>query len=97
MPFVIPGINLVLTRKELSHFVRENGQLFHKTFWDWYKMFAKATRGTAAGKRGRPQAAITKKQVSVRLSRDVIAFFQKDGKGWQTRLNDVLEEYVANH
>ena len=38
MPFVILGINLALTRKELSHFARENGQLFHKTFWDWYNV-----------------------------------------------------------
>jgi len=61
------------------------------------EMFAKAKRGSAASKMGRPKAAITKKQVSVRLSRNVITFFQKEGKGWQTRLNDALEEYVAKH
>ena len=38
MPFVIPGINLALTRKEFCHFVQENGQPFHKTFRDWYNV-----------------------------------------------------------
>ena len=36
----------------------------------------------------------TKKQVTVRLDRDVLEFFQKDGRGYQTRINAVLRAYV---
>jgi len=49
---------------------------------------------------GRPRKVITKQITTVRLSPDVIQFFKAendDGKGWQTRLNHVLEEYVKEH
>jgi len=49
---------------------------------------------------GRPHKAITKQITTMRLTPDVIEFFKagsKDGKGWQTRLNRVLEEYVVAH
>lgn len=47
--------------------------------------------------RGRPKADVTKERVTVRLSADVTAYFRAGGKGWQTRLDDVLREYVARH
>lgn len=37
-----------------------------------------------------PQKAPTKQQVTLRLDRDVIAHFQQEGAGWQTRINDAL-------
>ncbi len=49
---------------------------------------------------GRPRKAVTRQITTMRLPIDVIEFFKagsKDGKGWQTRLNRVLEEYVASH
>jgi|UPI00037C8D77 uncharacterized protein (DUF4415 family) len=51
-------------------------------------------------KGGRPHKAITKQVTTMRLSPDVIAFFKagaKDGKGWQTRLSDMLDDYVKTH
>lgn len=44
---------------------------------------------------GRPKAAQTKEQVTLRLSPDVSAAFRKDGKGWQTRINGALRQYWA--
>lgn len=49
----------------------------------------------AITKRGRPagsKAAITKEAVKIRLDPDVLAALRATGKGWQTRINDVLRE-----
>jgi uncharacterized protein (DUF4415 family) len=46
---------------------------------------------------GRPKAAVTKQPVSIRLSPEVVAYFKATGKGWQTRLDEVLRAYVAAH
>ena len=46
------------------------------------------------GQRG-PQLAPTKQLVSVRFSPEVVAYFQGTGTGWQTRMNDVLRDWVA--
>ena len=39
----------------------------------------------------------TKQQVTLRLDKDILDFFKKDGKGYQTRLNAVLRTYVEAH
>jgi uncharacterized protein (DUF4415 family) len=36
-----------------------------------------------------------KKQVTLRLDPDVLSFFRKQGKGYQTTINAVLRSYVA--
>ena len=38
-----------------------------------------------------------KKAVSIRLYRDVTEWFQRQGKGYQTRINAVLRAYVEAH
>jgi uncharacterized protein (DUF4415 family) len=43
---------------------------------------------------GRPKAAVTKQAVSIRLSPEVVEYFKATGKGWQTRMDAVLKEYV---
>ena len=35
-----------------------------------------------------------KKQITLRLDPDVLAFFRKSGKGYQTSINAVLRKYV---
>ncbi|MBF0623599.1 MAG: BrnT family toxin [Magnetococcales bacterium] len=47
--------------------------------------------------RGRPVNPGRKVLLSVRYSRDVVEFFRAMGPGWQTRMNDVLQEWVASH
>lgn len=44
---------------------------------------------------GQPPIPYTKKLVSLRLDQAVIEAFQALGRGWQTRVNDVLREHVA--
>ena len=46
---------------------------------------------------GRPPLESPKKLLSVRFDVDVIDAFKKTGKGWQTRMNDALKEYIARH
>jgi len=35
-----------------------------------------------------------KEQISIRLDEEVVAFFRSQGRGYQTRINDVLKAYV---
>lgn len=48
-------------------------------------------------KLGRPPLTAPKQAVTVRYDADVLAYFRATGKGWQTRMNDALREYIANH
>jgi uncharacterized protein (DUF4415 family) len=47
--------------------------------------------------RGRPKADTTKQSVTIRLSAEVAEYFRTTGKGWQTRVDEVLQEYVRKH
>ncbi len=38
-----------------------------------------------------------KKPLSLRLDADVLDWFKRGGEGYQTRINDVLREYVERH
>lgn len=46
--------------------------------------------------RGKQKAPL-KQPTTIRLSPAVTAFFKAKGKGWQTRIDEVLCEYVAQH
>jgi uncharacterized protein (DUF4415 family) len=43
---------------------------------------------------GRPKAERPKERITIRFDQDVMAAFRATGPGWQTRMNDVLREYV---
>jgi uncharacterized protein (DUF4415 family) len=47
--------------------------------------------------RGRPKSEKTKQLVSIRYSREVVEYFKSTGDGWQSRMDDVLSKYVAQH
>lgn len=46
---------------------------------------------------GRPRASVTKKRITIRLSRDVVEQFQAGGKGWQTRVDTALKDWLKTH
>ena len=48
-------------------------------------------------KRGRPVSASTKKAINIRLSDDVVSAFKATGKGWHTRINDALRDWLKEH
>lgn len=47
--------------------------------------------------RGRPKSQNKKLLVSVRYSPEVVAYFKSTGEGWQSRMDGVLQQYVARH
>lgn len=48
------------------------------------------------GERGL-QKAPTKVAVSIRLDREVVAYYRATGAGWQTRINEVLARAIVRH
>jgi uncharacterized protein (DUF4415 family) len=56
---------------------------------------AEIRRGDKLIRRGRPPIEAPKKLVSLRLDPDVIERFRATGRGWQSRINAVLREYLA--
>ena len=59
-----------------------------RPFVDVFPQFAESIRRA----RGRPQVDSPKQQVSLRLDPDVIAAYKNSGKGWQSRVNDILRK-----
>jgi uncharacterized protein (DUF4415 family) len=47
--------------------------------------------------RGRPKSEKTKQLLSIRYSREVVEYFKSTGDGWQSRMDEVLLKYVAQH
>jgi uncharacterized protein (DUF4415 family) len=61
--------------------------------------FARADEyvGEKLVRRGRPvgsQKASPKKQTTIRFDADVLAGLRATGRGWQTRVNDALREWL---
>jgi uncharacterized protein (DUF4415 family) len=42
-----------------------------------------------------PQRAPTKQRITIRLSRDTLDPFRATGKGWQTRIDAALREWLS--
>lgn len=51
---------------------------------------------TTRRKRGANKRA-TKEQVAIRLDAEVLAAFRATGRGWQTRMNEVLKAWLKDH
>ncbi|MBN9340305.1 MAG: hypothetical protein ABT02_02815 [Comamonadaceae bacterium SCN 68-20] len=56
-----------------------------------------ALQETLGIRRRGPQKTPTKVPTTIRLSPEVVAFFRSTGDGWQSRMDGVLREYVAQH
>ncbi len=46
---------------------------------------------------GRPRSNNPKVSTTIRLSPEVVEYFKAGGKGWQTRVDEVLKKYVGSH
>jgi uncharacterized protein (DUF4415 family) len=44
-----------------------------------------------------PQKKPTKRQLTIRLNQEVVEYFKLQGEGWQTKINEVLTDYVHSH
>ena len=47
--------------------------------------------------RGRPKAEKTKQALTVRYDTEVVEAFKSTGKGWQTRMNAALRDWLKTH
>jgi uncharacterized protein (DUF4415 family) len=48
------------------------------------------------GVRG-PQKSPTKEQINIRLSQSVLDAFRAAGTGWQTRIDEALQDWLKTH
>lgn len=48
-------------------------------------------------KPGRKLGSGVKESQNMRFDRDILATFKATGKGWQTRMNDALREWLNEH
>jgi len=46
---------------------------------------------------GRPKSEAPKVFTAIRLDADVLAEFKATGKGWQTRMNAALRQFIVEH
>lgn len=46
---------------------------------------------------GRPAGSGNKEQVVVRFDKDILEAFRATGRGWQTRMNEALKEWLKEH
>ena len=56
----------------------------------WPEKFARASV-----RRGRPPSARPKVSTTIRLSQEVIDHFKAGGRGWQTRIDEALRDWIA--
>ncbi len=66
------------------------------------EFFDAKTYSALAGMRGRGRPVgttkeVTKERVTLRLDADVLAAIRATGKGWQTRVNDAMRDWVRSH
>ena len=47
--------------------------------------------------RGRPSLTTPKKHINLRVDESILNEFKSTGKGWQTRMNDALKEWLKTH
>jgi uncharacterized protein (DUF4415 family) len=59
--------------------------------------YAELKAKLAARKRRGAQKAPVKQRVTLRLSHNVVQFFKATGKGWQTRLDGALQDWLKTN
>jgi uncharacterized protein (DUF4415 family) len=60
-------------------------------------IFAKTVAAAMLKPRGRPRKEVTKSPVNIRLSPDVLDAFRATGRGWQTRVDEALKDWLKSH
>lgn len=60
-------------------------------------IFPQTVAAAMLAPRGRPRKEITKAAVNIRLSPDVVEAFRATGRGWQTRIDEALKDWLKSH
>lgn len=58
------------------------------------ELFGNQIAQTMPKPRGRPRSEVVKERITIRLDADVLEAFRSTGKGWQTRMNDAMRDWV---
>ena len=58
------------------------------------ELFGTKTAQTMLKPRGRPRSEVVKERITIRFDADVLEAFRSTGKGWQTRMNDAMRDWV---
>lgn len=77
-----------LTRRDIKKF-RPAGEVLPTALLEVLPRRKRGQRGT--------QKMPTKESVTVRYSREVLEYFRSTGAGWQSRIDEALREWVAQH
>ncbi len=87
--------------KEITRQAQEDGTLHTEEELAGFKSFEDSdlpeSFKQSVRRRGRPPKANPKVSVHIRFSQEVVAHFKATGKGWQTRIDDALKEWIASH
>ena len=74
---------------------------FEQGEWKIGEQPVPAQEGAAAVRKalsiGRPKAESTKLSLTVRYDAEVVEAFKATGKGWQTRMNAALRDWLKSH
>jgi len=62
----------------------------------WFEQ-ADLRKGAKLLRRGRPVSPSPKISTTLRFDASVLETFKATGKGWQTRMNDALREWLKEH
>jgi len=63
---------------------------------DFFKQ-ADLMDGSKVVRRGRPKAECTKQRITIRFDADIVKYFKTTGKGWQSRMNEALNDWIKEH
>lgn len=77
--------------------VRELDEEDFKHFIPFDQLPADLKKTLSASNRRGAQKAPKKTMVAIRLDETIVQHFRAQGRGWQTRLNDILKDYIARH
>lgn len=88
-----PGEDRPLTKEESTE-LQEKAVVVHDGSFEAVRKELQAVR--RRGERG-SQKAPTKERITIRLSADVVAQFRASGPGWQTRIDQALQEWLKEH
>lgn len=58
------------------------------------ELFGTKTAKMMLKPRGRPRSEVVKERITIRFDADVLEAFRSTGKGWQTRMNDAMRDWV---
>jgi uncharacterized protein (DUF4415 family) len=76
-------------------------EFFEKGVWKIGDRDVSRAEGEAAlrkaVRRGRPPVENTKLLLTVRYDADIVQAFKSTGRGWQTRMNAALRDWLKNH